>query len=102
MKQQLPREAYRKNAEVYRLMANPKRLAILNALAARGRSYEELLEYVRVPKANLSQHLSVLRSAGLVSMRRVRGRVFYSIVDPRIVAPCRILHELRLSAHVFA
>lgn len=91
----LPREAYRRNAAVYRVMANPIRLEVLNVLKGRSASVEELTGLLRLRKANVSQHLGVLRQAGLVESWREGQSVFYRIVDPRIVAPCAILHELR-------
>lgn len=95
MKSPLPQEAYHKNAHVYRLLANSKRLEILNILKKGEHSCEELLAIMKLPKANLSQHLALLRHNGLVHTRRQGLNVYYRIVDPRIVEPCKILHDLR-------
>ena len=95
MKSPLPKETYHKNALIYRLLANSKRLEILNLLKTQETSVEDLLYVTKLPKANLSQHLALLRHNGLVVPRREGLNVFYRIVDPRIVAPCKILHNLR-------
>lgn len=89
------KEIYTKNAALYRILANPKRLEILHTLKKRETSVEDLLSITRLPKANLSQHLSLMRNNGLVNSRRQGLNIFYSIVDPRIVEPCKILHQLR-------
>ena len=89
-----PRETYERNAGIYKVLANSKRLEILNVLKKRELAVEELLKTMRLRKANLSQHLAVLRQYGLVRMRRAGKRILYTISDPRIVEPCRILHEL--------
>jgi DNA-binding transcriptional ArsR family regulator len=86
---------YQRNAVVYRILANPVRLEILNILKLAERTVEELLSVVPISKANMSQHLAVLRHNGLVTTRRKGLNVCYSIVDPRIVEPCAILRELR-------
>ncbi|HEU0080661.1 MAG TPA: metalloregulator ArsR/SmtB family transcription factor [Candidatus Paceibacterota bacterium] len=95
MKSPLPKEAYQKNAHIYKLLANPKRLEILNMLKKKETAVEELLRSTGLPKANLSQHLALMRHNGLVVPRRHGLNIFYRIVDPRIVEPCKILHDLR-------
>jgi len=94
LKRPLPRTAYRRNAEIYKILANPKRLEILNLLREQELSVEQLIKALGASKANVSQHLALLRHAKLVTVRREGLSGFYSIVDPRIVEPCRILHEL--------
>ena len=95
MKSPLPQEAYQKNALIYKILANSKRLEILNILKLGETSVEDLLKITKMPKANLSQHLALMRHNGLVQTRREGLKVFYTIVDPRIVEPCKILHALR-------
>lgn len=95
MKSPLPKDAYQKNALIYKILSNPKRLEILNILKKKETSVEELLKTTKFPKANLSQHLTLMRHNGLVVPRRHGLNVFYRIVDPRIVEPCKILHDLR-------
>lgn len=95
MKSPFPKETYERNASVYKILANPKRLEILNLLKLQELPVEEIVKTLRARKANISQHLSLLRHAGLVRVRRDGLRVRYRIVDPRIVEPCAILHRLR-------
>lgn len=92
--QPLPRTAYQKNAEIYKILANSKRLEILNLLREQEMSVEQLINIVGASKANISQHLALLRHAKLVTVRRDGPNGYYTIVDPRIVEPCRILHQL--------
>jgi DNA-binding transcriptional ArsR family regulator len=95
MKSLLPKEAYQKNALIYKILSNEKRLEILNILKKRETSVEEILKITALPKANLSQHMALMRHNGLVVPRRRGLNIFYRIVDPRIVEPCKILHDLR-------
>ena len=94
IKRPLPRIAYEKNAEIYKILANSKRLEILNLLREQEMSVEELIKTLGIAKANVSQHLALLRHAKLVTVRRDGLNGFYNIIDPRIVEPCRILHQL--------
>lgn len=95
MKSPLPKEAYHKNAVIYKILANPKRLEILNLLKTGEMGVEKILRVMKISKANLSQHLALLRHHGLVTTRRSGLNIFYKIIDPRIVDPCKILHGLR-------
>ncbi|MEK7095321.1 MAG: metalloregulator ArsR/SmtB family transcription factor [Patescibacteria group bacterium] len=95
MKSPLPKEAYQKNALIYKILANSKRLEILNILKIKETSVEDLLSITKLPKANLSQHLALMRHNGLVISKREGLNICYRIVDPRIVEPCKILHNLR-------
>jgi|SRR3989344_2962491 len=95
MKSPLPKEAYLKNADVYRILANPIRLEILNILKFGEKSVEELTRMVGINKPNVSQHLTLLRVARLILQRRNGLNIYYRIVNPKIIEPCRILHEMR-------
>ena len=85
IKQPLPRTAYQKNAEIYKILANSKRLEILNLLREQEMPVEELVKILGIPKANVSQHLALLRHAKLVTVRRNGLNGYYNIIDPRIV-----------------
>ncbi|OGG42174.1 hypothetical protein A3A21_02115 [Candidatus Jorgensenbacteria bacterium RIFCSPLOWO2_01_FULL_45_25b] len=89
-----PEAVYHKNALLYRLMANPKRLHMLNLLAQKEMTVAELAKELGVRMPNISQHLSILRGNKFVETRREGTSVYYRITDPRIVAPCRIFKEL--------
>ena len=43
---------------------------------------------------NMSQHLAVLRSAGLVSTRREGSTVFYRLADPRVLEAYRLIQDI--------
>ena len=68
-------------AAVGRALADPKRLCVLESLAAGELSVSELSTTVGCQVPNMSQHLAVLRSAGLVKTRRDGNTVFYRLAD---------------------
>lgn len=89
-----PKEVYERNSGFYKVMANAKRLEILNILKNREISVNDLAKAVGMRVPNTSQHLSVLKAYRLVKTRHDGQTVYYSIVSSLIVEPCRILKNL--------
>ncbi|MGC8634278.1 MAG: ArsR/SmtB family transcription factor [Candidatus Limnocylindrales bacterium] len=83
-------------AAVLKTLANPRRLEILHRLAAGPCEVGRLAEEIGVSQPNVSQHLAVMRSAGLVEAERVGREVHYRLVDPEIIRACDILHDVLL------
>ena len=94
-------ERYRAHADICKVLTDPKRLMVLDALRIGERSVGDLAAALGVALPNASQHLGVLRSAGLVDSRRVGTSVRYRLAEPAIVEACDIIHaivERRLEA----
>jgi ArsR family transcriptional regulator len=86
-----PKEAiYRLQAEICRALGHPRRLAILDLLAGGEKSTAELLHVLRASKVNLSQHLAVMRHAGLVTVRQEGRNTFYRLSYPEITDACHL------------
>jgi DNA-binding transcriptional ArsR family regulator len=81
-------------AAVGRALADPKRLCVLETLAAGERSVSELSRDVGCHVPNMSQHLAVLRSAGLVATRRDGTTVYYRLADDRVLETYRLIQSL--------
>ncbi|CAN7493869.1 ArsR/SmtB family transcription factor [Mesorhizobium caraganae] len=73
-------------AEIFRALADPTRRAVYERLAGGEMSVSELRTGMSVSQPAVSQHLAVLRSAGLVSERR-SGRNAYYRADPQGLDP---------------
>ena len=65
--------------EVFEAIAQPKRREILRLLAAKERSAGEVASQFAVTQPAISQHLRVLKEAGLIKERRDGTRRLYSI-----------------------
>jgi DNA-binding transcriptional ArsR family regulator len=87
-------ERYRLHAEVCKVLIDPKRLMLIDALAGGERSVGDLASILGVTLANASQHLGVMRHAGLVVTRREGTTVLYRLSEPEIVDACRIIDRL--------
>lgn len=73
-------EQHYNTAEIYKAMANPKRVAIIEMLGKGEMSVDEISKKLKIPKSNVSQHLSHLRHVGIVKPRRAGLSVFYEVV----------------------
>jgi ArsR family transcriptional regulator len=82
------------HAEICKTLANPKRLEILNALSNGEITVNDLVKKLRLPKANISQHLSVLRTQGVVLARRSGRNIYYKIASPKIIKACNLMREV--------
>jgi DNA-binding transcriptional ArsR family regulator len=83
-----------RSAAVARALGDPKRLCVLESLAAGEVSVGDLAIRVSCQVPNMSQHLAVLRAAGLVTARRDGNTVYYRLSDPRILEACHLLMSI--------
>ncbi len=81
-------------AAVGRALADPKRLCVLESLADGELSVGDLSVRVQCQVPNMSQHLAVLRSAGLVSTRRDGSTVYYRLTDTRVLEAYRLIQTI--------
>ena|SRR3989338_3873916 len=89
-------EIYELHAEICQTLGNPKRLRILNSLRTGERTVSELVPIIGIRKANLSQHLAVLRQTGIVSTRRRGTNIYYKLSNPKVIKACDIMREVLL------
>ena len=87
-------EHYRRHAEICKVLTDPKRLMLLDALRHGDRSVGELADAVGVALPNASQHLAVLRGAGLVEAHRSGTTVQYRLAEPAIVEACDVIDRI--------
>lgn len=85
-------------ATMFRAMAHPPRIRILETLSAGERSVSELQPDVGIESSHLSQQLGVLRRAGLVSSRKEGQSVYYSLKDPLIADLLAVARQLLISS----
>ena len=85
-------------ADMCQILANPKRLQILNLLKWGELSVGALVQAMGVAKANLSQHLSLMRQRGILATRREGTTIYYRLAIPPITEACEIMREVLLEA----
>lgn len=75
---------YQMKADFFRTLGHPARIRVLELLCDGELSVAEMLPQIEVEQANLSQHLAVLRRAGLVTSRREGSFVRYTLTSPEV------------------
>ncbi len=81
-------------AAISRALADAKRLCVLECLSYGERSVSDLSREASCQVPNMSQHLAVLRAAGLVVSRREGNTVLYRLSDPRILEAYRLIKSV--------
>lgn len=85
----------------FKVIANQKRLEIIQLLGNRELSVTEMTEMLGLRQANLSQHLAPLRQAGIVETRRDGVSVYYHLTDQRIADACGLIKDFLQDQHRF-
>lgn len=88
------RRVYHLHAQVCKALAHPRRLEILDILRSGPRSPTELAELMGVSPSNVSQHLAVMGTQGIVCAVREGGRTPYAVPDARLFEACATLREV--------
>lgn len=85
-------------AEMFRALAHPARIRILDALSDGEYSVSEMQPGIGIESSHLSQQLGVLRRAGLVTTRKEGQSVFYALKDPLISELLDVAKRLLISS----
>ncbi|BEK95090.1 putative transcriptional regulatory protein ArsR [Nocardia seriolae NBRC 15557] len=80
----LQRPLYQMKADFFKTLGHPVRIRVLELLSQRDHAVSEMLVEIGVEAANLSQQLSILRRAGLVTARREGLSVTYELTSPQV------------------
>lgn len=78
-------------AERFRVLGEPMRLRILDALRQGERTVGELVEATEGTQANVSRHLTRLHALGFVTRRKEATCVYYRVADPEVYALCDLV-----------
>jgi len=78
-------------AERFRVIGEPMRILLLDELRAGDATVGELVEATGGSQQNVSKHLKVLHSAGIVTREKQGTSARYSISDPSVFELCEIV-----------
>ncbi len=71
-------------AELFKAIAHPVRVRVLEVLVGGERPVGELAETLGIEMSHLSQQLGILRRGGVLVTRRSGNTIYYSLRDPRM------------------
>lgn len=97
-KEQSDIDVFEMQAEICKTLANSTRLRILHALRGGEKSVGELTDLLGLRQSNLSQHLSIMRQAQILKIRKQGSNIYYSVAYPRINMACDLVRELLIES----
>jgi ArsR family transcriptional regulator len=87
-------EIYERQSVICKAFANPTRLHLIDLLSKGDRWAAELQESLGISKANLSQHLAILKSAGVVATHREGKQLSCGISMPEVKQATALLRTM--------
>jgi ArsR family transcriptional regulator len=94
----MSKELFYLHAEVCKTLSHAKRLEILSILRDDELSVSDIVKKMKISKANVSQHLAVMRNAGILDTRRDGVTIYYRISNSKVIKACDLMREV-LIAH---
>ena len=88
------KKLYEVHAEMCKVFSNSTRLEILNLLRDKQLSVTELIEKTRLSQANISQHLSIMKSKDIVASDRKGKNIYYRLTNPKIIKAFDIIRDV--------
>lgn len=90
----MDKQIFALHAEVCKTLSNAKRLEILSILRKNEMTVGEIVDRMKISKANVSQHLAVMRKAGILEPRREGLNIYYRISSPKVIKACDLMREV--------
>jgi ArsR family transcriptional regulator, virulence genes transcriptional regulator len=87
-------EIFERQSRICKAFANPIRLYILHLLGKQEWSVAELQKKLGISVPNLSQHMTILKSAGVIVARREGKKVYCSLPIPEVKLACDLIHNV--------
>jgi ArsR family transcriptional regulator len=84
----------REQAHLCRVFTHPARIRVIEALGQGERRVSDLAWACGLAQPTVSQHLAVLRQAGVVATRREGTSIHYRLADDRILAACKLMRAV--------
>jgi DNA-binding transcriptional ArsR family regulator len=85
---------YEKQANICKAFANPTRLRILDLIAQGPYAVSRLREELSISKANLSQHMTILKAAGVIVTHREGKQVYCSLAILEVKQACQLIRNV--------
>ena len=77
--------AHKQKAEILKALGHPIRYCIVEGLLSGERNVATLVNCMGVPQPTVSQHLHILKAAGILEGHRIGNEVHYSVCNPEVV-----------------
>jgi ArsR family transcriptional regulator len=86
--------SYEKGSELLKAIAHPVRMEIIVRLKSDGCNVSEIQKNLGLPQSTISQHLRILKNAGVLSNRRDGTKVCYTIEKEEVLEIVKLLRRM--------
>ena len=86
-------QAHKNLAKKFRVLGHPVRIKLLEGLMKKECCVGDIQKGLSVSQPNASQHLKILKEAGIIEARREKNKICYRIVDNAVVQAFKILKK---------
>jgi DNA-binding transcriptional ArsR family regulator len=87
-------KVFERQAVICKAFAHPKRLKLMSMLNDGERRMSDLQRELGLSRANMSQHVTILRGAGVVDTRRIGSHLYCFLAFPEVKQACLLIHEV--------
>jgi len=77
-------ERHRQKAEILKALGHPIRYCIVEGLLSGEQNVATLVDCLKVPQPTVSQHLHILKAAGILEANRVGNQIHYSVRNAEV------------------
>lgn len=84
-------ELFEEKAEILKALGHPVRLCIVTGLLQYQCNVTKMQQHLNLPQSTVSQHLSILKSKGIIKGQRSGLEICYSVVDEDVKKIVEIL-----------
>ena len=87
-------EIFERQARICKAFAHPVRLRMLDIVAGGEVGISDLQKELGISKANVSQHLAILKGAGVLTTRREGKQIYCSLAIPEVKQACQLIRKV--------
>lgn len=87
-------QVFELHSNLHKAMAHPKRLEIIHLLREKTLAVTEIQSMLDLPQANLSQHLSILRTSGVCSCRKLGKKIYYGLAHKNFIKASDLIRDV--------
>ncbi|MDD5435736.1 MAG: metalloregulator ArsR/SmtB family transcription factor [Nitrospira sp.] len=82
---------YGKDSELLKALGHPVRLKMVEGLLGQECNVNKMVQALKLPQSTVSQHLGILKSRGIVQIRKEGVKTCYRVTDVRIAELMKVL-----------
>ncbi len=90
----IDKKIFELHADTCKALGHPLRIQVIDLLEDKELGFTDILEITGGLKSNLSQHLSVMTTKGILKSRREGQSTYFSLSSKKVAQACRLMREV--------